>query len=104
MAEQESGVGARTQAVATIKIEEPYVRVTEYRFPPGAETGWHRHQHDYVVVPLLDGQLTLEQPDGGCRIADLLTHQPYARSAGVEHNVINTNSYEFAFLEIELLR
>jgi quercetin dioxygenase-like cupin family protein len=51
-------MGARAQAVATIKIDEPYVRVTEYRFAPGAETGWHRHQHDYVVVPLLDGQLT----------------------------------------------
>lgn len=95
---------ARKQAVATIKIEEPYVRVTEYRFAPGAQTGWHRHQHDYVVVPLLDGQLTLEQPGGASRIAELLTHQPYARNAGVEHNVINSNSYEFAFLEIELLR
>ena len=97
-------MGARIQAVATVKIEERYVRVTEYRFPPGAETGWHRHQHDYVVVPLLDGQLTLEQPDGSSTIAELLTHQSYARAAGVEHNVINSNSYEFAFLEIEVLR
>jgi len=104
MAEQESGMGARAQAVATIKIDEPYARVTEYRFSPGAETGWHRHRHDYVVVPLLDGQLTLEQPDGSSRIAQLLTHQPYARGAGVEHNVINSNTYEFAFLEIEVLR
>jgi beta-alanine degradation protein BauB len=104
MAEQESGMAARAQAVATIRVDEPYARVTEYRFSPGAETGWHRHQHDYVVVPLLDGQLTLEQPDGSSLIAQLLTHQPYARGAGVEHNVINTNSYEFAFLEIEVLR
>ena len=74
------------------------------RISPGAETGWHRHRHDYVVVPLLDGQLTLEQADGSSRIAQLLTHQPYARGAGVEHNVINSNSYEFAFLEIEVLR
>ena len=67
------------QAVASIKIDQPHVRVTEYRFAPDAETGWHRHSHDYVVVPLLDGQLTLEQPDGSSRIAQLLTHQPYAR-------------------------
>jgi hypothetical protein len=104
MTEQESGMGARAQAVATVKIDEPYARVTEYRFSPGAETGWHRHRHDYVVVPLLDGQLTLEQPDGSSRTAQLLTHQPYARGAGVEHNVINSNAYEFAFLEIEVLR
>jgi hypothetical protein len=94
----------RKQAVASIKIDEPYVRVTEYRFAPGAETGWHRHAHDYVVVPLLDGELTLEQADGSSRIAQLLTHQPYARSVGVEHNVIISNNFEFAFLEIELLR
>jgi beta-alanine degradation protein BauB len=104
MTRQETGMGARAQAVATIKIDEPYTRVTEYRFSPGAETGWHRHRYDYVVVPLLDGQLTLEQPDGSSRIAQLLAHQPYSRGAGVEHNVINSNSYEFAFLEIEVLR
>jgi hypothetical protein len=97
-------MGARVPAVATIKLDEPHVRVTEYRFAPGAETGWHRHGHDYVVVPLLDGKLLLEQPDGTSRIAELLTHQPYTRRAGVEHNVINVNAFEFTFLEIELLR
>jgi hypothetical protein len=48
--------------------------------------------------------LLLEQPDGTSRVAELRTHQPYVRDAGVEHNVINTNAFEFAFLEIELLR
>jgi hypothetical protein len=37
-------------------------------------------------------------------VAELRTHQPYAREAGVEHNVINANAFEFGFLEIELLR
>jgi quercetin dioxygenase-like cupin family protein len=97
-------MGARAQAVATIKIDEAHVRVTEYRFPPGAETGWHRHGYDYLVVPLLDGNLLLEQPDGTSRVAELRTHQPYARGAGVEHNVINANAFEYSFLEIELLR
>jgi quercetin dioxygenase-like cupin family protein len=97
-------MSSRRQAVATIQIDEPYVRVIEYRFPPGAETGWHRHGHDYVVVPLLDGKLLLEQPDGTSRVADLLKNQSYTRRAGVEHNVINANDFEFAFLEIELLR
>jgi len=94
----------RPQVVATLKLEAPHARVTEYRFAPGAETGWHRHEHDYVVVPLLDGRLLLEEPGGTSRVADLRTHQPYTRLAGVEHNVSNANDYEFAFLEIELLR
>jgi beta-alanine degradation protein BauB len=97
-------MGARAQATATTKIDQPHVRVIEYRFAPGAETGWHRHRYDYVVVPLLDGKLLLERPDGSSHVAELHTHQPYARSAGVEHNVINANAFEFAFLEIELLR
>ena len=94
----------RATVVVTTRIDEPHVRVSEYRFAPGAETGWHRHDHDYVVVPMQDGRLLLEEPGGGQRTADLTQHQPYARRAGVEHNVINANSYEFAFLEVELLR
>jgi mannose-6-phosphate isomerase-like protein (cupin superfamily) len=97
-------VGPRAAAVATVRIDEPHVRVTEYRFEPGAKTGWHRHAYDYVVVPLLDGQLLLERPDGSSHTADLKRHIPYERRAGVEHNVINPNAFEFAFLEIELLR
>jgi mannose-6-phosphate isomerase-like protein (cupin superfamily) len=92
------------KAVATTLIDEPHVRVSEHRFAPGAETGWHRHEHDYVVVPMLDGKLLLEEPGGQERIAELKQHRPYARRAGVEHNVINANNFEFAFLEVELLR
>jgi hypothetical protein len=104
LAYRRAAMGARAQAIATVRLEEPHVRVTEYRFPPEAETGWHRHGHDYVVVPLRTGKLLLEQPDGTSSTAELLVHQPYARRAGVEHNVINANAFEFVFLEIELLR
>ena len=27
---------------------------------------------------------------------------PYFREAGVEHDVVNTNDHEFAFIEIEM--
>jgi quercetin dioxygenase-like cupin family protein len=100
----EQAVADREKVVATVKINEPHVRVIEYRFAPGAETGWHRHGYDYVVVPMLDGKLLLEEANGGSRVAELRTHVPYERRAGIEHNVINANDYEFAFLEIEILR
>jgi len=93
----------RAQAVPTVKLETSRVRITEYRFAPQAETGWHRHGYDYVVVPLTSGRLLLEQPDGSTQSAELRLHQPYARAVGVEHNVINDNAFELAFLEIELL-
>ena len=46
----------RPKAIGTKQIENDRVIVTEWRFAPGAETGWHRHGHDYIVVPLFDGK------------------------------------------------
>ncbi len=90
-----------TAAHPTVQIDDDRVRVTEWRFAPGAETGWHVHGMDYLVVPLYDGTLRIESGDG---IVDVELHlgQSYARLAGVEHNVINPNSTEFAFVEVEL--
>ncbi len=94
----------RPKAVATVRINEPHVRVTEWRFAPDAETGWHIHGHDYVVVPMMDGALLLEEPGGMSHTAPMRAHAPYARRAGVEHNVVNASGHEYAFLEVELLR
>ena len=91
----------RAKATSTTRIENDRVIVTEWRFAPGAETGWHRHAHDYVVVPQTTGKLFLEEPDGN-REAQLTTGIPYFRNVGVEHNVINANDFEFVFVEIEI--
>ncbi|WP_135450962.1 MULTISPECIES: nuclear transport factor 2 family protein [Tabrizicola] len=93
------------------KIAEPVVhihddrfKVTEWRFSPGAETGWHRHEHDYVIVPLTDGTLTLDMPDGQRAQAQLRQGVPYSRRVGVEHNVTNGSSVApLSFLEIEVV-
>lgn len=85
----------------TLQIDNERVRVTEWRFAPGAATGWHRHEMDYVVVPMLDGKLRLVEPEG-TREVDLKAGVPYTRKAGVEHDVINANTYEYAFIEVEL--
>jgi quercetin dioxygenase-like cupin family protein len=91
-----------TKANAKTFIDNERVRVTEWRFAPGAATGWHRHEMDYVVVPMLDGELELAGPDGERTRAKLSKGVPYFRPAGVEHDVINANAFEFAFVEIEL--
>jgi beta-alanine degradation protein BauB len=88
-------------AVPTVQVENERVIVTEWRFAPGAHTGWHRHAYDYVVVPLTTGRLELETHDGPAS-ADLVTGRAYARAAGVEHDVINANGYELVFVEIEI--
>ena len=89
------------QAVPTIQIDNPHTRVTEWRFSPGATTGWHRHEMNYVVVPMTDGKLKLVDSDGVETIATLVQGQSYFREVGVEHDVININDHEFVFVEIE---
>ncbi len=91
------------RAAAHVQIENAWVKVTEWRFAPGAETGHHVHAHDYVVVPLTSGILRLEE-ESGEREARLTSGVAYAREKGVEHNVINANDFEFRFLEIEVLQ
>jgi len=90
-------------AVPTVQIDNERVRVTEWRFAPGAATGWHRHELDYVIVPMTTGRLRLETPTGEVT-AELVVGQSYFRHAPVEHDVINANPYELVFLEIELKR
>jgi beta-alanine degradation protein BauB len=75
--------------------------ITEWRFAPGAETGWHRQGHDYVVVCLTAGRLLAETANGNVE-TELRFGQTYARPAGVEHNIVNANDHEFAFIEVEL--
>ncbi|MEX2647720.1 MAG: cupin domain-containing protein [Alphaproteobacteria bacterium] len=90
----------RKAAVPTVQVDNALTRVTEWRFAPGASTGWHRHEYDYVVVPLLAGTLRLDEP-GGTREVALQAGASYFRLAGLEHDVINAGTGEYAFIEIE---
>ena len=56
----------------------------------------------YVVVPVTDGTLLLELPGGETATATLKAGVPYARMAGVEHNVVNAGSAPLSFVETEL--
>ena len=89
-------------AIATIQVDDERVRITHWQFAPGAQTGFHTHELDYVVVPLADGQLKIVSPDGEESIGEMKNGVSYSRAAGVHHNVINANDHDYAFVEIEL--
>ena len=89
------------QATSKTFIDNERTRVTEWRFAPGASTGWHSHEYDYVVVPLVDGKLGLSTGEDESKIAELSAGVPYFREVGVEHDVTNVNDFEFAFIEVE---
>ncbi|MPZ08626.1 MAG: cupin domain-containing protein [Kiloniellaceae bacterium] len=89
------------KASGTIQEDNARTRVTLWRFPPGGETGFHRHELDYVIVPLTTGPLTIVDKDGKETTAQLTAGVSYFRQAGVEHNVVNPRAGECAFVEVE---
>lgn len=94
----------REPATATVQVDDGSVRVTRWDFAPGAETGFHRHGFAYVVVPVTDGTLLIEGPDGTeIGRAALIPGLSYSRPAGVEHNVVNAGPAPLAFVETEVL-
>jgi len=93
---------SQEKAIATVQIDDNHLRVTEWRFAPGAATGYHRHDHDYVVVPVRDGELKILGPKGEVSVAKLEQGKSRFRNAGVEHDVINNGPGEMVFIEIEL--
>ena len=91
-------------AKGDVLIDNGRVRVTRWSFAArGDNTGWHRHEHDYVVVPQFDGTLEIDLPGGETVTAELRTGEPYYRELGVEHDVKSGNDFPCAFIEIELL-
>ena len=90
-------------ATATQQIDNPRTRVTHYAFKPGEATGYHRHEHDYVIVPVTNGTMRIVGPDKGETLFELRPGQSYFRNAGVEHDVINASPHDIAFVEIEFM-
>ena len=83
------------------QVDTARTRVTRFRLAPGATTGAHRHEYDYVIVPVTSGRLRVVA-NGQEVFADLASGVTYARPAGVEHEVFNAGADEIVFVEVEL--
>lgn len=92
----------RRTCEAVVLVDDDRVRVTRFDFAPGAETGWHRHGHDYVITAVTDCPMLLVEPGGEERRVLVPAGTAYRRMAGVEHNVINDGSAAMSFVEVEL--
>lgn len=91
----------RPKATRTPIEENDRVTITEWRFAPGAETGWHRHGMDYVVVYRTSGRMIVETK-GGTKPVEIAEGESFFRKAPIEHNVINSGEREVIFVETEL--
>ena len=92
----------RKTANAKNQVDNEDVRVTEYHFIPGAETTFHKHIFDYVVIPLTDGELLLINSEGEEIRSNLSRGLSYFLNSGVEHNVINVGKKDLIFIELEI--
>ena len=86
---------------STLLVEDDKVRVTRFDFGPDQETGWHIHEHDYVITAITDCFMMLQHPDGTETESEVAAGNAYIRDAGVHHNVINTSDQKMSFIEIE---
>ena len=93
---------ARPQATSTELVNDARVRVTRFDFVPGAETGWHTHEHDYVITAITDLFMLLELPGDETNRTMVARGSAYRRDKGVEHNVINDGAAPMSFVEVEL--
>ena len=92
-----------TAARGDVGVDDDRLRVTTWIFDaPGAATGRHRHQFDYIVVPVTGGTFTVTDADGSVRRMVQVAGSAYLGTEGTEHDVVHAGEGEAVFVEIEL--
>lgn len=85
----------------TILFEDDKTKITSWRFDPGAETGWHEHDVDYVTIQKSGGRLKLESDTGQVRFVDYKMDHAASYTAPICHNATNVSDEEVRVIEIE---
>ena len=93
-----------SSARADLIADTDQARVTTWTFEDGEDTGRHRHDYDYIVVPVTGGTFAITEPDGTTRQMTQEAAVAYLGRAGTEHNVISRSHRTAVFVEIELKR
>lgn len=90
-------------ARATVAIDDPRIRVTTWTFEQaGDSTGPHRHEYDYVVIPVTGGTFIVTDADGKTREMTQHAASPYRGTAGTDHEVVSSSDTSAVFVEVEL--
>jgi beta-alanine degradation protein BauB len=86
----------------TTTADDDRVRITTWTFGEGEDTGHHRHEYDYIVVPVTGGTFEITEPDGTTRQMAQEAGVAYLGHAGTEHNVTSRSGRTAVFVEVEL--
>ena len=93
-----------TGSHAQLQLENDVFRVTKWTIEPGGSIPMHRHDYEYVVIPLVTDTMHVVNADGSEFDAELVTGQSYTRAAGAEHRIENRGSADdVVFVEVERL-
>lgn len=90
------------EASAAALIADGRVRVTRFDMSPHDRIAWHRHEFDYLVVPLTDGAVEVRSA-AGSSMQEFHAGEPYQRPAGAEHELVN-GAHPYSFIEIEFVQ
>lgn len=85
-------------------LDTDLTRITQWLIRPGEQTGWHRHEYDYVTIQQSEGVLHLDFADGTARDIDYVPGTAMTIEAPVEHNATNVGEVDIRVLEIEYKR
>lgn len=88
-------------ASSQVQLDNDELRITRWTLAPGADTGMHRHEYDYVIVPVAAGTMQVDHADGSRTVNELLPGVSYFRPQGSEHTVSGIDG-GLDFVEIEL--
>ena len=84
-------------------LENDLVVVKEAIFQPGEKhSGMHTHRYAHVGVPLDDGRLTFNSPDGKTETIELKHGSAGFREANVTHEAINLGDKPLRVIEVEI--
>ncbi len=93
-----------TGSHSTVQLENEHFRVTQWTIEPGGAIPMHRHEYEYVVIPLVTASMRVDNADGSSFDAELVTGVSYSRPAGSEHAISNLSSPDaIVFVEVEKL-
>ena len=73
-------------AKSKVLIENDKTIVTEWLFDVGDSTGHHTHKYNYIVVPMLDGELKVIDSNNNETISKLSKGGAYYRERGDKAN------------------
>ena len=91
-------------ATAELLFQDKRVKVWRWTFESHQATGMHVHEYDYIAIPITGGTFEITTPEDSAVDFIQIAGEPYARDAGVHHNVKFVGEGRASFVEIEHLK